>query len=85
MKVVLPGGTGQIGRLLGRAFRARGDQVVVLSRSGAAGSVAWDARSLGPWAGEIDGSDVVINLAGRNVNCRYTAENLEAMMSSRVD
>jgi uncharacterized protein len=85
MKIVLPGGTGQLGRLLERAFRARGDEVVVLSRGGGAGSVAWDAQSLGPWASEIDGSDVVLNLAGRNVNCRYTAENLKAMLSSRVD
>src|SRR6185437_3915014 len=39
----------------------------------------------GPWAREIDGADVVINLAGRSVNCRYHARNLAAMMSSRVD
>jgi uncharacterized protein (TIGR01777 family) len=47
--------------------------------------VAWDGRTLGPWAREIDGADVVINLAGRSVNCRYTPKNREAMMSSRVD
>jgi NAD dependent epimerase/dehydratase family enzyme len=34
--------------------------------------VAWDAETVGDWAGEIDGADVVINLAGRSVNCRYT-------------
>jgi uncharacterized protein (TIGR01777 family) len=47
--------------------------------------VTWDGRTLGPWAAEIDGADAVINLAGRSVNCRYTAANLQAMMSSRVD
>lgn len=87
MKIVIPGATGQVGGILARAFRARGDDVVVLSRGGTscARVVAWDGRTLGPWAGEIDGADVVVNLAGRSVNCRYTQANLEAMMSSRVD
>jgi uncharacterized protein (TIGR01777 family) len=40
---------------------------------------------LGPWTAEIDGANVVVNLAGRSVNCRYTEENLHAMMASRVD
>jgi uncharacterized protein (TIGR01777 family) len=47
--------------------------------------IGWDGRALGPWADAIDGTDVVINLAGRSVSCRYTAENLRAMMDSRVD
>jgi len=87
MKVVILAGTGQLGKILVREFRARGDQVVVLSRAGAnaPGVVEWDARTLGPWAGEIDGSDVVINLAGRSVNCRYSEENLKLMMDSRVE
>jgi len=45
----------------------------------------WDARTLGAWASEIDGADVVVNLAGRNVNCRYTPANRQAIMDSRVD
>jgi uncharacterized protein (TIGR01777 family) len=87
MKIVIPGGTGQVGGVLARALRARGDDVVILSRGGSADArtVEWDGRSVGPWAQEIDGSDVVINLAGRSVNCRYTAANLRAMMGSRVD
>jgi len=90
MKIVLPGGTGQVGGLLARALRARGDDVVIVSRGaasevGGVRSVAWDGRTVGPWAREIDGADVVINLAGRTVNCRYTRANLDAMMSSRVD
>lgn len=87
MKIVIPGGTGQVGALLERAFAAKGHEVVVISRGGqsAARVVPWDARTVGAWAAEIDGADVVINLAGRSVNCRYTRENLDAMMSSRVD
>jgi uncharacterized protein (TIGR01777 family) len=87
MKIVIPGGTGQVGVVLSRALRARGHDVVVLSRGGTsdAGVVPWDGRTVDAWAGEIDGAGVVINLGGRSVNCRYTEANLQAMMSSRVD
>jgi uncharacterized protein (TIGR01777 family) len=87
MKVVLPGGTGQVGRLLARALRARGDEVLVLGRGPAKDRfhVEWDGRTLGAWASELDGADAVVNLAGRSVNCRYTRANLAEMMSSRVD
>ena len=73
MRFVLPGGSGQVGQLLARAFQADGHDVVVLARRPApcAGRVvAWDGETLGPWAAELDGADVVINLAGRSVNCR---------------
>ena len=87
MKIVVPGGSGQVGAVLVRALCANGHEAVILSRGGAGGArvVQWDARTVGPWAREIDGADVVINLAGRNVNCRYTEENLNEMMSSRID
>ncbi|MFF0303482.1 TIGR01777 family oxidoreductase [Streptomyces sp. NPDC004562] len=85
MKIVIPGGTGQVGTVLNRALSAAGHEVVVLTRRPArAGEVGWDGTALGPWAAEIDGSDVVVNLAGRSVSCRYTAPNLKAMMDSRV-
>jgi len=90
MKVVIPGGAGQVGQVLARDFLAGGHDVVILTRASAAPSllgrpVAWDGRTLGAWASEIDGADVVVNLAGRTVNCRYTEENLRQMMDSRVD
>lgn len=87
MKVVIAGGTGQVGAVLKRGLAERGHELVVLSRAGSAreGHVAWDGRTLGPWARELDGADVVINLAGRSVNCRYTEANLREMRASRVD
>jgi uncharacterized protein (TIGR01777 family) len=85
MKVVLPGGTGQVGTILDRALTADGHDVVVLTRAPRGDrQVRWDGATLGDWAEQIDGSDVVVNLAGRSVSCRYTDENLAAMMSSRV-
>ncbi|MFF3501694.1 epimerase [Streptomyces sp. NPDC003247] len=86
MKVVLPGGTGQVGGILDRALTAAGHEVTVVTRRPVrAHHVGWDGATLGRWAAAVDGCDVVINLAGRSVSCRYTAENLRAMMDSRVD
>ncbi len=95
MKIVIPGGSGQVGAILARHLQSAGDEVVVLTRgaSGAAPAgtniaprrVAWDARAAGKWQAEIDGADVVINLAGRSVNCRYTSANRREIMNSRVD
>ncbi len=87
MKIVIPGGTGQVGAILERAFTASGHDVTILSRRASADgrTIAWDGRTLGDWARAIDGADVVVNLAGRSVNCRYTRANLDEMMSSRVD
>src|SRR6187455_913491 len=88
VKVVIPGGSGQVGNLLARALQARGDEVVVLSRGTPSAPwrvVPWDAKCLGSWAQEIDGADVVINLAGRSVNCRYNPENRRQILESRVD
>ncbi|MFF7331819.1 TIGR01777 family oxidoreductase [Streptomyces sp. NPDC008150] len=86
MKVVLPGGTGQVGTILDRALTAAGHEVTVLTRRPVlAHHIKWDGATLGPWAAAVDGCDAVINLAGRSVSCRYTAENLRAMMDSRVD
>ncbi len=82
MKIVLPGGSGHVGQSLRRHFESRGHEVVVISRSGA---VRWDGKTLGDWARAFEGADVVINLAGRSVDCRYNAANLAEMMSSRVD
>ncbi|EFL29679.1 NAD-dependent epimerase/dehydratase [Streptomyces viridochromogenes DSM 40736] len=85
MKIVIPGGTVQVGTVLKRALGAAGHDVVVLSRRPRRkGEVHWDGVTLGPWASEIDGSDLVVNLAGRSVNCRYTPANLREMMDSRV-
>jgi len=90
MKIVIPGGTGQVGTILARAFQEGGHEVVVLSRKRESTPrrwrvAAWDARTLGDWATEFEGADAVINLAGRSVNCRYNEANRRAIKESRVD
>ena len=88
MKVVLAGGTGQVGTILARAFHADGHDVVVLSRTPQKAPwrvVAWGAPHHSAWTQEIETADVVVNLAGRSVNCRYTAKNRRVIKESRVN
>jgi uncharacterized protein (TIGR01777 family) len=90
MRIVIPGGTGQVGGVLRRALAEQGHDVVVLSRhpgrlETGVRHLPWDGRTIGDWAAEVDGADAVVNLAGRTVSCRYTEEHLRQMMDSRVD
>ena len=88
MRIIIPGGSGHLGTLLARAFRADGHDIVVLSRRPAPAPwrvVAWNGRTVGPWISELDAADVVINLAGRSVDCRYTPENRREIMASRIE
>ncbi len=87
MRIVITGGSGQIGQILARHYHARGDAVVVIARHAQPSpwaTAVWDGRHLGDWAHELDGADVVINLAGRSVNCRYTSANRREIMESRT-
>jgi uncharacterized protein (TIGR01777 family) len=87
MKIVIPGGSGQVGQVLARHFHANGHDVTVLSRTPNPTpwrTIVWDGLTPGPWIDELDHSDVCVNLAGRSVNCRYNAANRRAIFDSRI-
>ncbi|HSK44794.1 MAG TPA: TIGR01777 family oxidoreductase [Candidatus Binatia bacterium] len=87
LRIVIPGGNGQVGNVLARHFHAQGHSVTVLSRHPEPASwrvLPWNGCDLGTWTNAIDGADIVINLAGRNVNCRYTPANRREIMDSRI-
>ena len=87
MKIVIPGGSGQVGHILARYFHARGHAVTVFSRSPRPAPwrvIAWDGATPGAWIADLEQSDVCINLAGRSVNCRYTPANRRAIYESRI-
>ncbi|MFK7930509.1 MAG: epimerase [Myxococcota bacterium] len=85
MRIVMPGGTGQVGGFVARWLQSQGHSVQIIGRSVSDPALRWDARTLGDWADAIDGADAVIQLTGRSVNCRYNWPNLREMMNSRVD
>ncbi|QOV92141.1 TIGR01777 family oxidoreductase [Humisphaera borealis] len=88
-RMIIPGGNGYLGRHLAEWFGNKGWDVTVLSRSPSGSSVArvlpWDGRTPGRWTTELDGADVVLNLAGRTVNCRYNEKNKQEIYASRLD
>lgn len=84
MKIVIAGGFGFLGSLIAAEFK--NDEVVILSRRqlDTQNCVIWDGKTIGPWVSALEGCDVVINLAGFNVNCRYTRKNRKRIIDSRV-
>jgi hypothetical protein len=89
-RIVVAGGGGFIGRALIKELLQQNCEVVVLTRSlrereDEATAAEWDGEHLGDWIQHLDGAEAVVNLAGRNVNCRHTPENLAEIIESRVN
>jgi uncharacterized protein len=87
LRIVIPGGSGQIGRMLAAYFQERGHHVTVLTRGPYTASwptVHWDGAHLGPWVETLEDADVVIHLSGRSINCRQTARNRRELYDSRI-
>jgi uncharacterized protein len=89
-RIVLAGGSGFLGKSLAEKFLQQNYEVIILTRlprarNDAAKEIAWDAKSIGDWTKWIDGAEVVINLTGKSVDCRYNKKNRHAIISSRVD
>jgi uncharacterized protein (TIGR01777 family) len=87
VKIVIPGGSGQVGQVLAAHFHGAGHAVTVLSRRAGSApwrTLEWNGRDPGEWGGEVDGADVVINLAGRSVNCHYSPQNRREILESRI-
>lgn len=87
-KIVIAGGTGFLGRALAEYWSVAGHEVHILSRHHQVDTQIhyhkWDAETLGSWVEVIEGSDLVLNLAGRSVDCRYNRANREEIYDSRL-
>jgi uncharacterized protein (TIGR01777 family) len=89
-RIILAGGSGFLGGELAKHFAALGWDVVILTRApkprpDQVREVAWDTKSLGDWARDLEGATAVANLTGRSVDCRYNAKNRREIMDSRVN
>ncbi|WP_426326562.1 TIGR01777 family oxidoreductase [Pedobacter sp. R-06] len=88
-RIVLAGGNGYLGTVLAKHFSSLANEVIILSRKpqAAAGNIKtllWDGQTLGDWATSLRGADLLVNLCGKNVNCRYTPKNKKEIISSRL-
>lgn len=99
MRIIVTGGTGMIGRPLADDLAADGHDVIILTRSPGRASglpanvraAGWDARSGDGWAGLIDSSTAIVNLAAENIGGerflpdRWTADKRQRIRQSRID
>jgi uncharacterized protein len=89
-KIVIAGGNGFLGASLEQYFHGKAKEVILLARNPVETShnntrwVRWDGQSPGQWTKELEKADILINLAGKNVNCRYTEENRKLIYESRL-
>jgi uncharacterized protein (TIGR01777 family) len=88
-KIVIAGANGFLGTSLAQYFRSKAATIVMIARRAGKPDknirwVTWNGETIGDWATELDGAEVLINLAGKNVNCRYTAKNKKEIYDSRL-
>nr|MCU0351936.1 TIGR01777 family oxidoreductase [Flavobacterium sp.] len=89
-KIVIAAGTGFLGSVLVEYFLEKYDEIVILTRGkskvvGKIKYVNWNAKTFSGWETELEHADVLINLAGRSVDCRYNDANKAEILNSRID
>ncbi|WP_316735337.1 TIGR01777 family oxidoreductase [Pedobacter aquatilis] len=89
-KIVLAGGNGYLGGILAKHFSSKADEIVILARKakpddGNIRTIVWDGKNEGEWIKQLNATDLLVNLCGKNVNCRYTEKNKKEIIASRVN
>ena len=88
--LIIAGGSGFLGNVLITYFKPKFDTIYILSRSKKVNSkniifLEWDGKTKGNWISVFEGADVLINMTGKSVDCRYTPKNKALILSSRID
>ncbi len=89
-KLIIAAGTGFLGQVLVTHFKDKFDKIIILTRGkpksiNSVKYVNWDAKTLSGWENELENASVLINLAGKSVDCRYTEANKKEIYESRID
>jgi uncharacterized protein (TIGR01777 family) len=89
MKIIIAGGNGFLGKVLCNHFGETNDMIVLSrGRSRVQDGIRyenWDAKNIGAWKSVLEKADVLINMVGRTVDCRYNEKNKKEILDSRVD
>ncbi|MBS1501440.1 MAG: TIGR01777 family oxidoreductase [Bacteroidetes bacterium] len=88
-KIILAGGNGYLGTVLANYYKPLVKEIIILARhpkiaDGNIKTLVWDGETEGEWVNELEGADLLVNLCGKNVNCRYTAKNKRKIFDSRL-
>lgn len=89
-KIILAGGTGFLGQAIIQKFNNLNSEIIVFTRGASHQEkniryINWDGKTIGNWASSLENADVLINLTGKSVNCRYNEKNMAEIISSRVN
>ena len=89
-KLIIAGGTGFLGSVIIDHYSTQFDEIVLLSRKRApqknnVSTKIWDASTFSGWEKELENADVLINMTGRSVDCRYNQKNKDLILNSRVN
>lgn len=89
-KLIIAAGTGFLGQSLVSHFKNKFDEIVILTRGESKTLdgikyVNWNAKTFSGWEAELENAAVLINLAGKSVDCRYTKENKKEILLSRIE
>ena len=89
-RIILAGGSGYLGMVLADYYKNKVKEVIILTRGKNEMRdnilwIHWDGQHISNWVEWMEGADLLINLTGKNVNCRYTDENKNEIISSRVN
>ena len=88
-KLIIAAGTGFLGQVLIHHFKDKFDEIIILTRGKSKTIdgikyINWNAKSFSGWENELENATVLINLAGKSVDCRYTKENKKEILWSRI-
>lgn len=89
-KLVIAAGTGFLGQVLANHFKDKFKEIIILTRGDSKikdgiNYIKWNAKTFSGWEKELENADVLINLAGKSVDCRYTEENKKEILDSRLE